>query len=66
MKFQEFPYKEFQALEAWRVIDNVIEQLVENKDLVETTPRRYIVGSILKQLSDNKMLKENVVKHDAM
>ena len=56
-KITEFPYKEFQDTEAWSVVDNAIEQLVENKDLMETTARRYIVGFILKQLDDNKLLK---------
>jgi hypothetical protein len=57
MKFKEFPYKKFQTTEAWSIVDDAIKQLVENKDLVETTARRYIVGFILKQLDDNKLLK---------
>jgi hypothetical protein len=57
MKPKEFPYKKFQATEAWKIVDHAIEELVENKDLTETTARRYIVGFILKQLDDNKLLK---------
>ena len=57
MKSKEFPYKKFQATKAWNVVENAIEKLVENKDLVETTARRYIVGFILKQLDGNKLLK---------
>ena len=57
MKFKEFPYKKFQTTEAWKAVDSAIEQLVKNKDLTETTARRYIVGLILKQLDDNKLLK---------
>ena len=56
-KFKEFPYNQFQATETWSVVDNAIKQLAENKDLVETTDRRYIVGFILKQLDNNKLLK---------
>jgi hypothetical protein len=59
MKFKEFPYKKFQATEAWSVVDDAVEQLVKNKDLVETTARRYIVGFILKQLDDSKLLKKD-------
>jgi hypothetical protein len=59
MKFKEFPYKKLQATEAWGIVDGAIEQLVENKDLVETTARRYIIGFILKQLNDNKLLKKD-------
>jgi hypothetical protein len=59
MKFKEFPYKKLQATKAWSIVDGAIEQLVENKDLVETTARRYIVGFILKQLNDNKLLKKD-------
>jgi hypothetical protein len=58
MKFKEFPYKKFQATKSWSVVDDAVEQLVKNKDLVETTARRYIVGFILKQLDDSKLLKK--------
>jgi hypothetical protein len=56
-KFREFQYNQLQATETWSVVDDAIKQLAENKDLVETTDRRYIVGFILKQLDDNKLLK---------
>jgi hypothetical protein len=59
MKFKEFPYEKFQTTKAWNIVDDAIGQLVENKDLTETTARRYIVGFILKQLSDNKLLKND-------
>jgi hypothetical protein len=59
MKIKEFPYEKFQATKAWNIVDDTIGQLVENKDLAETTARRYIVGFILKQLADNKLLKED-------
>jgi hypothetical protein len=56
-KSKEFSYKQLQVTETWGVVDSAIKQLAENKDLVETTDRRYIVGFILKQLDDNKLLK---------
>ena len=58
-KFEEFPDKEFQATKAWMIVDDAIERLVENKDLVETTARRYLVGFILKQLNEAKLLKND-------
>jgi hypothetical protein len=59
MKFKEFPYKKIQATKTWNVVDDAVEQLVKNKDLVETTARRYIVGFILKQLDDSELLKKD-------
>ena len=56
MKPDTFPYSEFQNTPAWEVLENAIERLVINNDLVERTNRRYIVGSILKTLNENKML----------
>lgn len=56
MKFKEFPYENLQATKAWNIVDDAIGQLVKNNDLKETTARRYIVGFILKQLNDHKLI----------
>jgi hypothetical protein len=34
----------------WKLVDKAINDLVENKDLVETTRRDYIVGYICEKL----------------
>lgn len=49
-------YKKFEQLIAWSVIDQAISDLAENTDIIEQTDRRYIVGYLLKKLSDNKLL----------
>jgi hypothetical protein len=51
------PYAQFKAHPAWKVLDQVIEDLVENQDLVETTIRKCIVGYIIKRLSEYDLLK---------
>ena len=46
------PYMQYEALRVWSVLDRAIDELVENKDLQETTARRYIVGFLCKALDD--------------
>ena len=42
---------------AWAAVDNEITELVTNKDLVETTHRHYIVGSIVRALVAARLLE---------
>jgi len=53
----EHPYTEFEDTKLWRVIDKAVDDLVENRDLTETTDRRYIVGYLC-----NKIVKSNIGK----
>ena len=54
---KDYAYREFEDLFAWNIVNRAIGTLVKNKDLVEKTDRRYIVGFLLKVLSDNGALK---------
>ena len=42
---------------AWEVVNTAISDLVENRDLIEETNRYYIVGYIVKALSDADLLQ---------
>jgi hypothetical protein len=53
---KDHPYREFENLAAWPIIEQAIGKLVRNKDLIEQTDRRYIVGFVVKALSDNGLL----------
>lgn len=53
----EHPYTEFEGTKLWRVIDKALDDLVENRDLTETTDRRYIVGYLCKRI-----VKSNIEK----
>jgi hypothetical protein len=44
------PYVDYESHPLWVVIEQAIDQLVENNDLTEQTPREYIVGYICKQI----------------
>jgi len=44
------PYETQKGTPVWRIVDNAINDLVKNKDLVETTHRDYIVGYICEKL----------------
>ena len=55
-KRRKHPYEAFEELSVWQVIDAEVSSLVANRDLEETTARRYIVGSLCKALHDAAML----------
>jgi hypothetical protein len=48
---QIFPYEEFRGTANWRLLEDALRELVENRDLVEQTHRDYIVGYLCKKLS---------------
>lgn len=50
-------YDEFDGTPAWEVVDRAISDLVVNQDLGETTLRYYIVGYIVKALSEAELLR---------
>ncbi len=52
------PYTLYERLEAFRVTERALAELVDNQDVEETTPRPYIVGYLVKALSDAGLLRE--------
>ena len=56
----DHPYKDYEKTETWKLVEKAIDSLVRNGDLVEQTPRDYIVGHITqsllrRQLSSRKL-----------
>ena len=47
---KKHPYEEYETHPLWNVVAQRIEELAENNDIVERTPREYIVGSICKAI----------------
>lgn len=47
------PYQQYMDSSLWQIIDKAIDDLVENKDIEETTHRSYIVGYLCKQLAES-------------
>ena len=45
------PYVEYENTQLWRSVNKAIGDLVQNKDVIEQTPRHYIVGYICKVVS---------------
>jgi hypothetical protein len=45
-----YPYEMYRGTRVWKVVEKAINDLVDNKDLVEKTPRDYIVGYMCKKL----------------
>ena len=48
------PYKKYEKTVIWNSVWMAIEDLVENNDLEELTPREYIVGSICEKIAEEK------------
>jgi hypothetical protein len=46
----DFPYETQKGTPVWKIIDGAINDLVENKDIIEATRRDYIVGYICEKL----------------
>mgnify|MGYP001260950387 CR=1 FL=1 len=46
------PYKMFEKSKLWNSIEKIIDELVENQDIIENTPRVYIIGYICKRLDE--------------
>lgn len=51
-------YEKYQNTATWDVVWQTIDELVENNDLLEQTPRGYIVGYICEKLEQEKLNKE--------
>jgi hypothetical protein len=46
------PYVAYESCPAWQVLDHAIRDLIENRDLQETTSHAHVVGYLVKQLAD--------------
>jgi hypothetical protein len=47
------PYELYRGTSLWKIVDEAVTDLVENRDLVETTRRDYIVGFICQKLQSS-------------
>jgi hypothetical protein len=50
--------EEFRNHDAWGVVDRAIKDLIENRDLDETTGHELIVDYIVKALAEADLLKK--------
>jgi hypothetical protein len=60
MSRKSHPYEDLEKLPAWKVINKAVDDLSRNGDLEEQTARAYIVGYILKKLSEAGALAPRV------
>ena len=44
------PYTRFEGTPLWRALERALDDLVTNRDLVETTRREYIVGYLCQEV----------------
>ena len=51
------PYADMMALPEYAVLDQAIEDLIENKDIVLQTPKRYVVGYLVSALKKAQSAK---------
>jgi hypothetical protein len=57
----EHPYTEFEQTQVWDVINRIIFDLEENRDIELTTPREYIAGYICNQLKHYQLISEKAL-----
>ena len=50
------PYEQYESTKAWKTIDKAVSDLVQNKDIDETTAREYIVGYLCKMLYEKNLI----------
>ena len=46
------PYSEYEKTDLWEIITKSIDDLIENQDIVLTTPKEYVIGYICKMLTE--------------
>lgn len=49
----------YENTKLWGILEKVIDDLVENQDLIENTPREYIIGYFCKKLNEEYELSES-------
>jgi hypothetical protein len=57
-KMMNYPYREFEAMPVWKVVDEAISDLIANQDIKETTARRYIVGYLVECLVEARLVSK--------
>ena len=51
------PHTAYEGSPLWKVVSKAIKELVQNRDLSETTAHPYVVGYICKRISEARKLK---------
>ena len=51
------PYSELEGSDLWRAMDEELAALEANGDLQLMTAREYVIGSLCKRLSDDRLTK---------
>jgi hypothetical protein len=51
-KLRHHPYADLEGTALWIQVDRAVTDLLQNRDLVETTAHSYVVGYICKKLMD--------------
>ena len=58
------PYKHLEGRTEWKVLDRAISDLAKNGDLQELTPRRYILGYLVKRLLEHESASLREAPHN--
>ncbi len=51
---EDFPYKDLIDHPLWSVIDKALDDLIKNKDVLVSTPRKYVIGYLLQSILEAK------------
>ena len=56
------PYKQFEGSAAWQTIVRALDDLAQNNDIAEQTPREYVVGYLISKLVQDGVLAKSSLR----
>ena len=62
---ERHPYTSYETTRAWSVVEKAIDDLIANRDIKETTNRSYIVGYLVQQLVEKRVVSTEAVESSA-
>jgi hypothetical protein len=65
VKMERHPYTSYETTRAWSVVEKAIDDLIANRDIKETTNRSYIVGYLVQQLVEKRVVSTEAVESSA-
>lgn len=60
------PYRRLTDHHGWHVVDSAINDLIENKDIVEKTAHEFIVGLIVAKLWQDNLIDQRIKPKDSI
>jgi hypothetical protein len=60
------PYQDLESLPIWNILSEGLKELEDNRDLAITTDKRYVVGYLLRKMTDKKDVSIDLSRDEAI